>query len=673
MAKIPQGAFGNVLPQVQQTATVNTDGGMAAAQQHLSHTVQGISDRLSAQADFEKRQQDAADKAEAIRISDRNEKVATVTAHSNIQNGLADSLDQITSDVTAGKIDNLAAMAAWKDVSSKVIEDNLKAVPEALRPVVNADVIRFAGQLNNKLTDTFRANDQKQIGAGILGYQDQQERLARTDIDLATKQYEQYIDQFGGDAGMDPKAQAKAKQDFREKTRYTQAYGLISSTRDSIGGLEGLRKRLATDEFLDVDPQKRAALDNTINTRITTLGQRAEAQAAAADRKRAAAFTSFNTFMESGRVPTPEYAVQTATMFKGTAYEGAVQAMLKDGSETAGFASASVQKQQQILLSESSKLNAGGSDPTLNKRFQKLQSIHDATMAAIKEDPLTASVDRNVNSTLAPIALDLKTLPQQLQIRQDAADRASAWTGKPVAPLTKGEADQLATMLESLGPREKAAALKGVSDVVGGKSMQALAVLMGDKHAYLATAVGLAGSYTTQGRYVAEIYLDGKNVLKEGRAKMDAAKETGTKAQIYTALDGVYPTQKAKDQAADVIFSVYASKKATGDDNLNEAIKLATGGVTKYNGANVALPWGKSESDLRDAVKAVTPDTLRSQGETFRVGGASLTPEQLAKQLPNLPLQTVGNGVYAVRVGGIPVMRENGRPLVLNLGGGDVR
>ncbi|WP_050465098.1 hypothetical protein [Herbaspirillum autotrophicum] len=673
MAKIPQGAFGNVLPQVQQTATVNTDGGMAAAQQHLSHTVQGISDRLNAQADFEKRQQDAADKAEAIRISDRNEKVATVTAHSNIQNGLADSLDQITSDVTAGKIDNLAAMAAWKDVSSKVIEDNLKAVPEALRPVVNADVIRFAGQLNNKLTDTFRANDQKQVGAGIQTYLEQQERLGRSDPALAIEQAHKYIDQFGGDAGMNPEQQAKTKQAISEKIRYTQAYSLISSTRDSIGGLEGLRKRLSTDEFLDVDPQKRAALDNTINTRITTLGQRAEAQAAAADRKRAAAFTSFNTFMESGRVPTPEYAVQTATMFKGTAYEGAVQAMLKDGSETAGFASASVQKQQQILLSESSKLNAGGSDPTLNKRFQKLQSIHDATMAAIKEDPLTASVDRNVNSTLAPIALDLKTLPQQLQIRQDAADRASAWTGKPVAPLTKGEAEQLATMLESLGPREKAAALKGVSDVVGGKSMQALAVLMGDKHAYLATAVGLAGSYTTQGRYVAEIYLDGKNVLKEGRAKMDAAKETGTKAQIYTALDGVYPTQKAKDQAADVIFSVYASKKATGDDNLNEAIKLATGGVTKYNGANVALPWGKSESDLRDAIKAVTPDTLRSQGDSFRVGGASLTPEQLAKQLPNLPLQTVGNGVYAVRVGGIPVMRENGRPLVLNLGGGDVR
>jgi hypothetical protein len=671
MAKIPQGNFGNVLPQISQTPAVDVDGGLSAGQQAFSNAATGVANTLEATADYEKRRQDAADKAEAIRIADRNEKVQTVTAHANIQNGLSDAQDQITADLNAGKLDSLGAMAAWKDKQDQIVQDGVKAVPDYLKPVVTADVTRFAGQLNNKLLDSFRANDQKQFGADLVTYQDQQERLAQKDIGLATQQYDQYIDNFGGDAGLDPKAQAKAKADFREKTRYTQAYSLISSSKDSIAGLEATRKRLASDEFLDVDPQKRAALENSVNTRITTLGQRAEAQAAAADRRRTAAFTSFSTFMESGRPPTPEYAVQVAAQFKGTPYEPSVTAMLKDGAETAGFASAPVEKQRAILMSESSKLNAAGSDPVTSKRFAKLTTIHNSTITAINNDPLTAALDRNVIPDLQPIKMDLASLPDQLRSRQNAADTVSVWTGKPVAPITKPEAALLSKMLEPLGPKEKAAALKLVSDSVGAKSMRAIGQLIDDPD--IATAAGLTAVNTTAGRSVAEIYLDGKNAVKEPRVKIDAAKETGTKAQIYTTLKGVYPTQKATDQAADVIFNVWASNKAGGDDDMNRAVRMSTGAIVPYNGANIALPYGRTDTDLKDAVKAVTPDTLRTQGNTFTVGGHALTPEILAKQLPQLPLQTVGNGTYAVRVGGLPVMREDGRPLILNLGGSNVR
>lgn len=657
--KIPAGNLATVLPSATRTQTVNTDGGLSAAQANLAETAQRAANQFGAQAAEEQR-----------RIQDRDEKIATVTAHANIQNGLADTLDSIADRVNKGDIDQLGAMAEWKDTQQKIIDDNSKNLPAYVQPLVQAEMAGLSGRLTNRLTDVFRANDSKVAAADRLSYGEQMERFARTDAPLAIKQYHQFIDQ---DPFANPEEKQKLKQTFSEKVKYTEAYSLITGARDNVRALEGLRTRLNSDEYIDIDPQKRAALDASINTRVSTLIQRNAAQAEARDRQAAAAFTSFSSFIESGRPPTPQYAVQVATQFKGTAYEGAVMSMLKDGSELAGFSSASVTKQREILLSESSKLNKAGSDPVANKRFQKLQAIHNATLADIKEDPLTASVDRNVNQTLEPISFDVNTLSQQLAKRKDAAATASAWTGKPVAPVTKGEAEQIVTMLEPLGPRETATVLKGIVGAIGPRATQALATLMGDKNGSLAIAAGLSSLNTSEGRNVAAIYLDGKQVLKDGRAKMDAAKETGTKAQIYSALQGVYPTQKATDQAAEVIYNVYASKKASGTDNLSTAIKLGTGGLIEYNGAKVALPYGKTETDLQDAVKAVTPAALKTQGSTFRVGTGAISPEQLSQQLPRLPLQTVGNGTYAVRVGGIPVLREDGTPLILNLGGSNVR
>lgn len=657
--KIPSSSGTTVQQNVGRTPTVNTDGGLMDANNRLADTVSRSSNNLATQALEEER-----------RIKDRDEKIATVTAHANTQNGLADTFDDIATRLNKGELDQLGAMAEWKDRQQKVIDDNTKDLPEYAKPLVQAEMSGLSGRLSNKLTDVFRANDAKVASADRLAYGEQMERFARTDPALAIKQYHQYIDQ---DGLADPVEKQKLKQGFTEKVKYTEAYGLVTNARDSISALEGVRKRLNSDEYFDIDPQKRAALDSSLNTRISTLTQRNAAQAEARDRRSAAAFTSFSAFIESGKPPTAEYAVQVSSQFKGTPYEASVMAMLKDGSESAGFSSMSVTKQREMLLTESSRLNVSGSDPAQNKRFQKMQTIHNATLADIKEDPLTASVDRNVNSTIEPLKLDLATLPEQLRKRREAADTASAWSGKPVAPLTKPEAEQLVTMLEPLGPREKATVLKGMAGAIGTKSMQALANLMGDKNGDIAMAAGLSSLNTTEGRNVAAIYLDGKQVLKDGRAKMDGAKETGTKAQIATTIQGVYPTQKATDQAADVILSIYASKKAQGDDNLSTAIRLGTGGIMTHNGAKIALPYGKTETDIVDAVKAVTPDALRTQSQNFRVGGSALTAEQLSKQLPNLPLQTVGSGTYAVRVGGLPVLKEDGTPLVLNFGGANVR
>lgn len=665
--KIPDSrGFGNVTPTASRTPTVNTDGGLSNATENLANGVQRLAN-TAIQIDVDAARQQAT---EAEKARERDEKIKTVTAHATIQNGLADTFDAVSARLNRGETDQLGAMAEWKEAQQKVIEDNTKDLPEGVKPVVQAGVIGLSGQLTNKLTDVFRANDSKVASAGRIGYSEQMERFAATDPNLAIKQMHQYLD---NDEFLNPEERVKQKQGFAEKVRYTQAYGLIANSRDSVGALEAVRRRLNSDEFLDVDPQRRAALDSSVNTRISTLTARAAAQAEASARRAQAEFTSFATFMDSGRPPSAEYAVQTVSKFKGTPYESTVMAMLKDGSETAGFSSKSVTEQRNILMQESSRLNTAGSDPTANKRYQKMQSIHDATMADIKADPLTASVDRNVNATLQPISFDINTLPQQLAARRVAADTASAWSGKPVAPLTRPEAEQFADMIAPLGAKEKAALLKTVSGTIGPRGMQALSGLIGDKNGEISIAAGLSSLNTTEGRNVAAIYLDGKQVLKDGRAKLDSAKETGTRAQIYQTLQGVYPTQKALDQAADVAMSIYASKKAAGDDNLNTAIKLATGGVVEYNGAKIALPYGRTQQDITDSVKAVTPAALSTQSSAFRVGSAALTPEALAKQLPNLPLQSVGNGTYAVRVAGLPVLKEDGTPLILNFGGSDVR
>jgi hypothetical protein len=168
-----------------------------------------------------------------------------------------------------------------------VIGDSVTALPPDVGALVNAEMLGLSGRLSNSLEDKIRLKDQKDADAGLMVYREQMQRFATTDMATAVKQWESVARQSGAQAGWSPEKIEKEVQTFREGVAYTKAYSTVSAARD-MKGLQAAEAMLG--QLPDLDPQKRATLENTITTRRMALNQQADMEA---NRRALAAEASF--------------------------------------------------------------------------------------------------------------------------------------------------------------------------------------------------------------------------------------------------------------------------------------------------------------------------------------------------------------------------------------------
>jgi len=239
--------------------------------------------------------------------------------------------------------------------------------------------------------------------------------------------------------------------------------------------------------------------------------------------------------------------------------------------------------------------------------------------------------------------------------------------GTRPAVMTAREADAFGQYLGSLQTPDKARVLGQVFQAVGPAGVQSLSVQLKDKHDTLAVAAMLSGQKTSEGNNAALLYLQGKEAIAEKRAKIDDAKETGVKAEIYKALDGVYQTPQGREAAAEAAYGIYARFRADGGGDIDQAVNIATGGLMTHNGGRIAKPYGWADSRFRDALKSTVPAQLTKQGGEFTAGGVKLSAADLARFLPAARLQTYGQGSYLIRAGSDVVRDATGAPYVLRV------
>lgn len=605
--------------------------------------------------------------AENRQAQERADRAATITAEARAQNGLSDLSDQLLAGVSDGTIKSDDARLRWQADSKTMLEQQLGQVPKAYQEILKAQSEGWTGKLSNRLEDGIRARNQQEVGANLSAFGEEMQRFARKDITGATEKFDATIDVLGPQAGLKPEQIQSSKQKFKEQTRYTQAFDLVAQAGDNVGALQTVAKRLNTDEFIDIDPQRRVALDAQVSSKIATLENRAVIRQQAAMNRAQATYTSFSQFMDGGRLPTQEYSQDVLTRVKGTPFEAAVVATLKQAPQMAAFSSTPIQGQAAALQGMVTRLNKEGSTPQLEAEYKKREGVLRATLADIERDPINAALERNVVSEVPPINVgDIATLPQQLAGRQSLVSRVSSWTGQQVSPFTKPEADQLGQTLGALPPAQKATALQTLAKTMPPQQMLALSKQLGEKDANLAIAAVLSGRDSTIGRNVGEVYLKGRQALAEGRVKIDPAKETGTKATIYTELQGAYATQQALDAAASATFAVYAQLRTEGRDSLDSAISMVTGGIKEHNGQKIAKPYGWTDDRFDDYLKTVTPATLGA--EKFYVNGVETSGDELSKKLPGARLLPAGEGSYRIQAGADVVRLPTGAPYILNVG-----
>ena len=688
--RIPGGEqFGQVVARPGPAINVNPEAygvGVAREVQQAGQIGMQMAGRQIAQDNAEAAQLEREKAAEAKRLQREQEqeakqaaaeakRVQALTATAKVQGGLASLHDKFAADLDSGAIDKGAVSASWTEQSAKLLQDSLEGVDPQHRELVNATLLNDMNRYGQSISKMVVQRDKKDILTGGLSYFEEMQRYAARgskEADEAIANVATFWKATGPMAGEDPAAAAQRVQRFAESVRSNQATSLVNA--DPAAALKALKNPSYLPEL---DPDKRTALIHSADAAVLRNQQRAALNAEAAARAQQKAWEGAQAVFQAGKMPTPEYAAQLAKTFKGTPYAAALQSMMADGPANVAFAAQPVQNQAAALTQLQIKMNNGGATPEDIKNYERLDKAHKATLNDIKADPYQAAAERGLLTELPPLSMDINQLPAQLVNRAKQAHVVSQWAGQEVSLFRPDEANKVAGVLKALPPKDRAAALEGMGKAMTPGQMRAFSVQLGSKDETLSAAALLAANSakTTNGRLVSEIVLAGSDALKEDRVKFPSGQsKTAIRAEIDKATRGAFLSEDSQRAAGDAALAVYAGLMSEGGTpSVDQAVRLATGGIMDLNGAKFVKPWGWADSQVSDSLRKFdAPKVAAITGDKpLVIGGAQVPPDQLAKHLPNAQLgPSPKQGYYTVTIGGRMVATADGKPFLLPLNGG---
>lgn len=678
MAKIPdRGNFGNVTAQAGPRAQIDINEDPNAYGAGIGRALEQTGN-IGMVAAKEQHHEDklvaARQAAEAKATAKEAARVKALTTTAQVVNGLNDLQDEIDNGMRTGALDKGKALETFSTKAEQLKSKALEQVDPEHRGLVDATLLDNVGRGRSVVNKLVQKKDQGDIMAGGVSYIEEMQRYAARgpkEAAEAINNVKTFWTATGPQAGEEPAATAKRIQSFTENVRSRQATELVNVDPKAA------MKALKDPNYLpELDPDKRTALIHSADTAVLRAEQRAEVRAQAYERKMDREWKAASVVLEAGKSFEPGYAADLVKKFKGTAYEGAMQALMADGPANAAFVTQPVASQTNALLKVQEKLNTQGATPADVKAYERMDKAHKATLADIKEDPYKAAAERGVITTIGPLSMDLKQLPAQLAARAETAQTVSTWTGKPESLFRPEEAHKVAEVLSALPPKDRAGAMEGIAKTMTPGQMRAFAKQLGSKDDTLAAAAILSanGAKTTNGRLVSEIVLGGADALKEQRVKFPSGQsQTIIRAEIDKATRGAFLSESAQRAAGDAAMAVYAGLTAEGGTpDVKQAVALATGGVMDINGAKIIKPWGWKDAQVSKALRDYDAPKVSALtgGKPVNVGGQKVSPEELSRYLPGAQLgPSPKPGAYTVSIGGRLVADEAGKPLYLPLVG----
>ena len=659
MAQINLGNFGGLVAQPAPMPRVGSVPNAAA---------EAISDlgEIGQQAALRQIQKDQQAERERRIQQDAADKIATASELARTREELRVAAEEVADGVRTGTIDKTKAPEVWEQRRGQVLQARTEAVPTSMRSLFEKGVAEAMAFPEAAVRKSVRDRDIADNRSGLLSFLEVQQREAVAGNPGARKAALDAITGLGGFAGFSPAEQQGLAQKFEEGVTYTRGYNLANSA-STVDQLTDAEKQLKDNpEFAAMDPQRKAVLLNQIDDRRARLIQRARIEAERQARERDRVFTAAAAVFESGRAFSAEYGDQVLARLKGSPYESTVREMIKAGPQNAAAATLPIDGQRAQLDGLLARANTEGSNPALNQEIERRQKVLQAAERDIREDPLGAANERGIVPVLRPLNVaDLRGLPQALAERREAAGIAAQWAGRPVSPLRQQEAEQVARVLQGLPPEQKAPALAAIGSALGDRDqIAALARQIDSNDRTLATAMMYANTRSTQGRYVSELILRGEQARKDGRVKVDTARETGWRAAIATQIGDAYADQELRQRYIDSAMSIAIGLAADGDADISRAVRLATGGIrTQADDTKVPRPYGWTDREFDRGLRDYPAGRLPEQ---LRVGNVAMSRDDFRARLPDALLVHAGQGRYRVRAGAGFVTDPQGRPVVLD-------
>ncbi|MGU9992715.1 hypothetical protein D0839_16395 [Bordetella avium] len=656
MAKIPVGNFGQVVAAPGPQTEVPVGAFVSGANQAMA----GIGKDLGGIG---------ADLMQDLR------RARSLRVMSESKLALADAHDVIARQVEDGQLDPNAAAAAWREQATKLSEERLQGLSGSEREVVGAQLSEVSGTLGRRLGEVAHKRTQANIAGELEALGVSLER--ENDPTKASHIYDAAVRKLGPTAGMSPAQVERSVNTFRERVYGTLAYSLVHDAKNSASDLRKVENRLASDEFAALDPQRRAQLMATITGYQTTLEQRAvaaqqraELQAQAKERKAGQLTTEIFNMVTEGKRLDPEYAARVAQAVQGTSYAPMLEGLVKTAGDGAAFATQPLDTQKAILQALTARGNEKGWTPELSRQAETMHKVHEAALRDVRADPLNAAAERGVIDSVTPIDMagGLPAILKSLESRATQASVVETWSGIPASPFTAAEAGQVAQLLNGLPVDQRAATLSGISNVIGSRSMGALATQLDQKDRTLALSAGLGDARMPNGGLISEQVLRGEQAIRDKRVQ--EAETNLWRSDIAKKVRGTMGSSRMEDAVIDASVLLRASGRA-GAKNLSndEAIKAVAGEIVERNGSRYPLPRGMDESSFRRALKQADPSMIETpipDGNVY-VGTTPMPVSQFLRGLPDAALRHAGQGVYTVSAGVGSVLNSQGLPVLVSV------
>jgi hypothetical protein len=477
-------------------------------------------------------------------------------------------------------------------------------------------------------------------------------------------------------------AWASKKQEFKDNNWSTHATQRVIEARESLGSLQKVEHDLtAADGFYaqKLDPEKRNQLLNTVSGRIFQVKEHQQRQAEMREMKAERILTQMDRQAATGIPPTPADQQQWKAGLSGTSMAGEYNTRIGEMNEVQGLLRQTLAVQQQYVERKRFEMAKNGGSVTEQANVARLQTAIDNNVKLLRENPLTFNAMRT-GVDVEPLDVSGIATPEgqaklgeQIAHRFDVVKSVRNAYGPEVArsPWKPEEQQMLTSVLAAADDGTKLQIFGAIASASpsGGDYAQAIKPLAADEPiTVLAGMAQFRNLKGADGTNVPQTLLAGAKVLKDKSTPMP--KDAMFRESFDEAVgNSLVPGTPQREQAYLAYKSLYAGMsgpkgiKHDGpapevDSDLSEqAIALATGGISKRGGAKVVKPYNMPDKDFD---KAVDIQLLGLAERTkFPVG-----------QLVDMPLSPVPGkegSYYLMNAGRVQIDPATKEPMVVKI------
>jgi hypothetical protein len=344
--------------------------------------------------------------------------------------------------------------------------------------------------------------------------------------------------------------------------------------------------------------------------------------------------------------------------------QGRLQAAETDRERTAEFGKMAPAQQQQIL-------NSLAQEPPQTRRGvelrERLNRVHNDTVTGLKQDPVSLAARRGLVNA-QPLDFDD---PSTFQQRKAAAKKIEAHYGVQTHGFTQDEVDMIQGRLSQLDTEGKISLMGTIHNNLGGPDTRQLMSDLAPDNPEFAVAASIAG----EDFQLAKNIVRGKDIIDNAESSQAMPSPSDYISAANDVLgDSMFWNPDAYDATIKAALALDARRRMqrgefTRQDfdvsDFKDSLRKVTGGVFEWNGQKVVAPMrGMDEGRFETVMENLSNEDLAVGGVMPKAGDKPVTADRLRRYGT---LETVGDGLYLVKVGNGYAQGPDGDPYELDL------